>query len=203
MTLSKVQKSHLIIHSCAVGASGWSAAWGAVPILGITPDTAGLVAISTTMGGLLAHNHDKKLSDLGFMAGGAAVGQYVAGALVIKMVSSAIPILGSVVNAMVTLATVETIGWGLHLILDDDRNIAELSDDEIKKYLDRGRQMREDIAHDPDLAWIHGLPRPVKKQWKAWAKELADASTTEQRKAELLRLIEGLLGPYRPQEEGE
>lgn len=74
MTLSRLEKSHLIIHSCAVGAAFWSGAWGSIPVLGVTPDTLGLVAICAAMGGLLAHNHGKRFDELSWMGAATAAG---------------------------------------------------------------------------------------------------------------------------------
>lgn len=196
--LSQRDKSHLIIHSCALGAAGWSAAWGSVPIMGVTPDTAGLIGICSTMGGLLAHNHGMRYSDLKFMAGAAAIAQYVAGALIIKGLAGMIPVVGTVVNATVSLATVEAIGWGLDLILRDGKTMADLTKQEIRQYMVRGQSIRDQLKDDPGVQWLHGLPREVKRRLRILTKELTREGITEHRRAQILDLIEDLLRPHRP-----
>lgn len=198
--MEDTEKAHLIIHSCAVGAAAWSAAWGAVPLYGVTPDTAMLIFICSTMGGLLAHVHGKRFSELKFMAASAAVGQYVAGALIIKAASSAIPIFGSIVNGGVSLVTVEAIGWGMHLILSSNKDISSLTKDEILDFLRRGEELRRTFEKHQQFAWISELPRPVRRRYKALARELTRRETTDERRQEILREIEQLLKPYRPDE---
>lgn len=200
MTLSRLEKSHLIIHSCAVGAAFWSGAWGSIPVLGITPDTFGLVAICTTMGGLLAHNHGKRFDELRWMGTATAVAQYFAGALIIKGLSTMIPILGTAVNATVSLATVEAIGWAFHLILDEGRNPDTLSKRDIKAYLKRGEALRKTFAESKQFAWLDTMSLEDRKRYDELSKELASAKTTDERRAAVVAEIERLVAPYRPPE---
>lgn len=198
MTLSPTQKSHLIIHPCSLGAAGWSGAWGAVPIAGITPDTGGLIGICTLMGGLLAHNHGKKFGDLRFMAVGAATAQYVAGALAIKTTSSFVPIYGSIVNAGISLVTVQAIGWGFHLVLDSGRDLASLTREEFLEYLREGEALRQKFDRSEEFAWLEKMTASDRRRYRKLSRELARRSTSAERQAQILRELEELTRPYRP-----
>jgi hypothetical protein len=198
VSLSRLERSHLVIHSCAVGAAFWSGAWGSVPVLGLTPDTAGLVAICTTMGGLLAHVHGKSAGELGFMGAATAAGQYFAGALIVKGLSSFIPIFGTIVNAGISLATVETVGWAFYLIVEEGADPSKLSKSEMEGYLRRGENLQSEYSQSGEFDWMKSLPSDVKKKYDKLSKELAAKDTTDKRRAALLVEIERLLAPYRP-----
>lgn len=198
MSFDRLEKSHLVIHSCAVGAAFWSGAWGAVPVAGITPDTAGLVAICTTMGGLLAQVHGKGAGELSFVGAAAAAGQYFAGALIVKGLSSLIPVVGTVVNAGISLATVEAVGWAFYLILNDGKDPSQLTKQDMKDYLRRGEHLRSEHAQTERFAWMDDVPTDVKKTVEKLSKEVSAPDIGEERRAALLAEIERLLAPYRP-----
>ena len=196
MTLSKLERSHLVIHSCAIGAAGWSALWGAIPVGGITPDTAGLIAICQVMGGLLARIFDMSYA-LSFASLAAAAGQYFAGALIIKVLAGLIPVFGSAVNGVVSFATVEIVGWGLYLILDDGKDLNTLSKKEIVEYLERGKKMRTDLSESGQFAWMNSLPSETKKELDELSKEMTNSKTSYQRRDVLANEIGNLVAPYR------
>ena len=202
MALQKAEKAHLVIHPCAVAAMFWSGAWGSVPILGITGDTPGLIVICGTMGGLLAQVHGKRFDELRWNAAAVAALQYFAGALTIKWLSSLIPIVGTGVNAAVSLATVEAAGWAFHLILDDDRDPQTLTKQELKEYFGRGKRMYTERKQSGQDDWMKNLPPDVFARVEALSKELASAATSETRRAEIVAEIERLTAPYRPDSDG-
>ena len=121
--------------------------------------------------------------------------QYFAGALAIKWLSSMIPVAGTVVNATVSLATVEAAGWAFHFIIRDGRNPDTMSKDELKAYFKLGKEQQKNAKND--FVDPNKLPEAVRKKYEALSKELTDTETTEARRQAILAEITDLLGPYR------
>lgn len=111
-----------------------------------------------------------------------------------------IPVLGTVVNATVSLATVEAVGWAFHLILDEGRDPDTLSKRDIKDYLERGKALRKTFAESKQFAWLDTMSLEDKKRYDALSKELASAEITDERRAVVVAEIERLVAPYRPPE---
>jgi uncharacterized protein (DUF697 family) len=175
----------------------WSGAWGTVPVLGITADTPGLITICGTMGGLLAQAHGRRFSEIGWNAAAVAAMQYFAGALVIKWLSSLVPVVGTVVNATVSLATVEAAGWAFHFILDDGKDPNSMSKGEMKDYFRRGREKQK----QEKSVQLDDLSPEDRSHYERLSKELTAASAGEMRRQEVIAEIAALLARYRRPDE--
>ncbi|MFH0522148.1 hypothetical protein ACHBTE_33915 [Streptomyces sp. M41] len=167
-------------------------------MLGVTPDTTGLLVICSVMGGLLAHVNGHQSDRWRFMGVATAAGQYFAGALIIKGLSSFIPVFGTAVNAGVSLVTVEAIGWAFYLILKDGADPSVLSKSEIEDYLRRGKKLREENSRSGKFAWMDKMSAEDKKRHADLAKELTNADLNPERRKEILRELELLFEAYRP-----
>jgi len=93
----------------------------------VTGDTAGLGVVTGIMGALLSREvfHQEFLESQ--WKGAAAALQFALGATVIKAVISLVPGVGSFASAVVSLGTVEAVGWGLYSILEEGRRPGDLS----------------------------------------------------------------------------
>jgi small GTP-binding protein len=131
------KKAHKIIHGHAAAAAATSAAFGSIPIIGpITGDSVGLILITERMGQSLSRDvFDRNIGGDEWRGFALGMLQFYLGALTIKTVSSVIPYFGSAVNATVSVATVEVIGWTVYHILDEGKDPDKLSKEEIKKAL--------------------------------------------------------------------
>jgi small GTP-binding protein len=132
---SKKKKAQAIIHSHSVAAGMTSAAVGLVPILGpVTADSAALVIITARMCHSLSTDvfeiESRENTWKSLLWGGA---QFIAGATGIKVLASLIPVYGSSVNAAVSVATVETIGWAVYHLLKEGADPEDISIDDIKR----------------------------------------------------------------------
>jgi small GTP-binding protein len=128
-------KAHKIIHFYAFIAGTSSAALGFIPIIGpLTGDSAALIIITQRMCQAISQevfNRNTGDDDWRALIWGAM--QFPIGVITIKIFSSLIPIYGSAVNAGVSIATVEAIGWAVYHILDEGNDPSKLSEEEIKK----------------------------------------------------------------------
>ncbi|MFE5894907.1 hypothetical protein ACFQ6E_39125 [Streptomyces sp. NPDC056462] len=149
------------------------------------------------MGGLLAHVNGHQSDRWEFMGVATAAGQYFAGALIIKGLSSFIPVFGTAVNAGVSLATVEAVGWAFYLILKDGADPSALSKREIEDYLKRGKKLREEKSRSGAFAWMDRMSAEDKKRHAALAKELANPDLSPERRTDILRELELLFEAYR------
>lgn len=132
---SKKKKAQAIIHSHSAAAGATSAAVGLVPIVGpVTADSAALVIITARMCHSLStdvfEKETRENTWKSLLWGGA---QFIAGATGIKVLASLIPVFGSTVNAAVSVATVETIGWAVYHLLKEGADPEEISIDDIKQ----------------------------------------------------------------------
>ena len=132
---NKKKKAEVVIHTRAAAAGAASAAAGLVPIFGpVTADSAALVIITAQMCHSLSTDvfeKDSKEENWKALLWGGV--QFVAGATGIKVFASLIPIYGSAVNAAVSVATVETIGWAVYHLLAKGVDPDEISIEDIKK----------------------------------------------------------------------
>ncbi len=138
MTLGQCIKAHLIIHGSATTAAACSAVFGLVPVFGpVTGKSVALIVITANMCAALSRSvfHRSLDKDTWTTVLEAGLAQFVAGATTIKILASFIPIYGSAVNAAVSAATVEALGWGTCQVLEQGKDPSALFEAENIGYM--------------------------------------------------------------------
>jgi len=136
--------AHFIIHTVAVSAAAFSFAFSWVPLLGPTlGDTAVLTSLTIAMTMMIGALFDKKiLANSAWSVGTVAVG-FALGTSLLKGGLSFIPFAGPWLNATITLALHEGIGWGLFSIFEKGLDPTDLTSDELKKAFQDGKDMAD------------------------------------------------------------
>ncbi|MEU0947235.1 hypothetical protein ABZ379_31610 [Streptomyces canus] len=127
----------------------------------------------------------------------AAAGQYFAGTLAIRTIASFVPVFGSGVNATVSFGTVEAVGWGLYLLLEEDKDFSRLTKEDVLDAFRRGESHRDEMKKSGRVDWIDRLPKEVKKKIEALSKEMGAPETSDERRIAILKEMEELTDPYR------
>jgi uncharacterized protein (DUF697 family) len=195
MALNRLQKANLLIHTCAVGAAAWSAAWAYFPVVGpVLADTIGLTAITAAMAYGLAALFDKRLEVGVVWAFVAVVLGGIFGLSLLKAAWSLVPIYGSAVNATITFGLHEATGWGLYLIFDEGGNLPKTRA-EWKKMMERGkvRASREKKNYD---AMMSKLPPDERAKVEELEKKLAQKNISEKQITAILQEIEAIVSRY-------
>ena len=199
MTVSSRTKAHIIIHSCAVASAAWAAAWALVPVAGpLLADTAGLTAITVAMVLALSGLHERRLAQQAVWTTVATTLGFTLGNAAVKAFASLIPIFGSGVNATITFALTEGIGWGLNFVFEEDLDPTTLTRDQLKSYVERGKRFAEEVNKSGEFSWIGNLPPHINMQYEKLTRKLADNSIAEAERTAILREIDQLLEPYAP-----
>lgn len=60
-----------------------------------------------------------------------------------KSVISVIPVIGNITNGVVTYQLIQSIGWAVYEIFNDGRDLEDLDDEEIRKYLRRSKSLHK------------------------------------------------------------
>lgn len=191
----KKDKAAIIIHSSASASAVAAAAIATMPVVGpaalefpiLTAITVGMVVVLSRLYG---YDPDReKLAAIVSVVLGTATGSVIA-----LVLFSLIPGVGSGINAAVTFAITETIGWGFFRILEEGKDPIALSLSEQKEIYSRGKSERTKELEE--MKWLTNLPSDVKDKYDQLIKEL---SKTKQ-ESELDRLqneIMELLTPYK------
>jgi uncharacterized protein (DUF697 family) len=150
------------------------------------------------MGAALAKIHGKTASDLKLNAFLVMALQYLIGAMSIKFAAGFIPFAGTAVNAVVSLATVQAVGWALHLVLSEGLDPGELTRRQVKEFIGRGRNLRKSMKDTPE--YLHHLPPEKKREYDQLMSELRSPKTSFKRRQEIIGSLERLTRPYWPED---
>lgn len=196
MPLDKTAKGHIIIHSFAVAAAVWSGAWALVPVAGpVLADTAGLTAITVAMTYSLARLFGKEIEESGIWTFASVVLGFALGNSLLKAAASLIPVFGSAVNATITLALHEAIGWGLFLIFEEGGDPTRLSKEELKSYVDKGKSKAEKEKENYELM-MSKLPLQERQRVEELQKKLGNKNVSVSEKEKIMGEIETIISRY-------
>ncbi|MFF3680233.1 hypothetical protein ACFYYS_40455 [Streptomyces sp. NPDC002120] len=160
--------------------------------------------IATSMGAGLAFIFDRKFEDLKFGAFIAMAAQYFSGALIIKTLATGIPFFGSVVNATVSLATMEVSGWTLYLILNDGKEPGGITKRRLREYFGEGKKLTEEMKkRGSKVSWEPreaDLPPAVWTRYCELRTELISPGLSGAEVAAIADELQRLLEPFRPQQ---
>jgi uncharacterized protein (DUF697 family) len=198
MALNRVQKAHLIIHTCAAGAAAWSAMWAYVPVVGpLLADSFGLTCITVAMTGALAMLFDKKPETSAVWSFATVVLGGIFGSVLLKAAWSLVPIYGSGVNATITFGLHEATGWGLFLIFNEGGDLPKTRE-EWKTMMERGKSKAAD-EKDSEYSYknmMSKLPEEERRRIEVLQAKLTQKDITEEQTNAVLAEIEAIVSKY-------
>jgi uncharacterized protein (DUF697 family) len=185
--------AHIIIHSFALTAAGFSGAYALVPVAGpILFDTATLTALTVGMTYALGSLFNKKLEENSMWSFATVAIGFASGNAIFKAFSSLIPIYGSAVNATTTFVLHEAIGWGLFLIFESGKDPTKLSKKEIQDFIEEGKERAKNEKDNYEKI-MSSLPPNERIEIEILQKKLTEKSISEEEKRSILEKITRLI----------
>lgn len=189
MALERKTKAGIIIHGFAVSAATVAGGFGFIPILGpVVGDTTALTAITIAMTYSLAALFEKKLETGLMFSYGAVVVGAVFGTSLLKAGVSLIPFFGSGINATITFALHEAIGWGLYLIFEAGGDPTTMSREEFVSYLDKGKIIAKEVSENYNKL-LESLPKEARLEIEQLQKQMTDKNLSEEKRSEIAKKI--------------
>lgn len=122
---------------------------------------------------------------------GRNIGIYL-GSRALAMTVKWVPGVGSVANATIAFFVTQAIGWTVFLIFKDDKNLDELSSEEVKEYKRRAKKMEK-----PDVKkWVSRITPDEKKEYEALLKKLKEGDLSDNERELVVERMQVLIKPY-------
>jgi uncharacterized protein (DUF697 family) len=194
--MDKKSKANIIIHSYSAGSATWSALTATIPIIGPgLGDTLGLMAITMAMAYSLAALFGKKLDAKIVLSFGVLILGSAFGFSSLRAVISIFHGVGSIVNAAITFSLQEATGWGLYLFFELGGDLKNLSKDDLKAYIARGKVMaKQEQANYQRM--MSQLPPDKRDKVEQLQKTLANPYLSDHDREKIIEEIDGLFEPY-------
>ena len=122
---------------------------------------------------------------------GRNIGIYL-GSRALAMTVKWIPGVGSSANATIAFFVTQAVGWTVFLIFKDDKNLDELSSEEVKEYQRRAKKMEK-----PDVKkWISRITPDEKEEYETLVKKLKNKDLSDNERDSIVERMQVLIKPH-------
>jgi uncharacterized protein (DUF697 family) len=190
--MNNKSKANIIIHSYSIGSATWSALTSVIPVIGPgLGDSLGLTAITMAMAHSLAALFGKKLNSSIILSLGSLILSSSVGFSSLRAAISVFHGIGSIINAAITFSLQEATGWGLYLFLALGGDLKNISKEDLKAYIARGKVMAKQ-EQENYKQMLNQLSPDIRDKVEQLQRKLADLHLSDHEREKIIEEIDEL-----------